>query len=72
MITKPSTWPAATLYFTGNKELNVRMREIAKSHNLTLNEYGLSNELINIPVTSEKDIFHFLGMDYIEPEDRDV
>lgn len=35
------SWGAALMYFTGSKEHNVRLRERAIKHGMTLNEYGL-------------------------------
>ena len=66
-------FPFALHYFTGSKEHNVRMRTIAKDHNLKLNEYGLFHESNNKPVAckDEKDIFKKLGLVYIEPELRE-
>ena len=36
-----SVWGAALMYFTGSKEHNVRLREIAIRQDMRLNEYGL-------------------------------
>ena len=62
---------AAILYFTGGKEFNRTMRSIALSMDYTLNEYGLFNEKGKmIHVSSEKEIFDILGMEYVPPEKR--
>lgn len=37
----PEHYAAALLYFTGSKEHNVRLRELAKARGLRFNEYGL-------------------------------
>jgi len=63
----------ATLYFTGNKELNKQMRDIAKQKNWKLNEYGLydaDNNLLS--VSSEEDIFKLLKIPYLEPSKREI
>lgn len=60
------------LYFTGSKEFNVNMRHVAKEKGLTLNQHGLfnsKNKLVLIP-EKEMDIFDYLGMEYVKPEDR--
>ncbi|NLC44752.1 MAG: PHP domain-containing protein, partial [Clostridiales bacterium] len=59
--------------FTGSKEHNTKMRHIAKSMGLKMNEYGLfrDEENENIPCSSEEDLFKALGMDYIAPELRE-
>jgi DNA polymerase (family 10) len=64
---------AAAQYFTGSKQHNVRLREIAVKAKLKLNEYGLfkGDRMIAGPV--EEEIYQKLGLDYIEPllrEDR--
>ena len=71
------------LYFTGSASFNVKMRSKALELGYTMNEYGLKpvesnknnkdkkGEEIPIPVmTCEKDVFDFLKMDYLEPENR--
>ena len=61
----------ATLYFTGPKDFNRKMRMIAMSSDLKLNEYGLydSNNKI-YKVQSEKEIFELLHMEYLQPDQR--
>jgi len=64
---------AAAQYFTGSKQHNVRLREIAVKAKLKLNEYGLfkADKMIAGPV--EEEIYQRLGLDYIDPllrEDR--
>ncbi|MHC4706236.1 MAG: DNA polymerase/3'-5' exonuclease PolX [Planctomycetota bacterium] len=64
---------AATQYFTGSKQHNVRLREIAVKAKLKLNEYGLfkSDKMIAGPI--EEEIYQKLGLDDINPllrEDR--
>ena len=64
---------AAAQYFTGSKEHNVRLREIAVKNKLKLNEYGLfeGDKIVAGPV--EEEIYEKLGLDYVEPllrEDR--
>lgn len=67
---------AALLYFTGSKEHNVKLREIAQAKKLTLNEYGLykvSDKEKKKPVASktEEDIYKALGLPWIPPELRE-
>jgi DNA polymerase (family 10) len=64
---------AAAQYFTGSKQHNVRLREIAVKAEWKLNEYGLfeGDKMIAGPV--EEEIYTKLGLDYINPllrEDR--
>jgi DNA polymerase (family X) len=64
---------AALQYFTGSKEHNVRLRELALSQNLKLNEYGLIDRKTGKIVASEQEteIYRALGLEYIEPELRE-
>jgi len=71
---------AALMYFTGSKEHNVRLRELAVRRNQRLNEYGLfegkderPQERGEKPIASrtEEDIYRALGFPYIEPERRE-
>ncbi|MGM0602385.1 MAG: DNA polymerase/3'-5' exonuclease PolX [Bacillota bacterium] len=65
-------FPSALHYFTGSQAHNVRMRQIAKDHNLKLNEYGLfRDDDTKVDIESEKDIFEHLGLQYIIPELRE-
>ena len=62
---------SAILYFTGSKDFNKKMRQIAIDMGYMLNEYGLfdTNGKMFI-VKSEKEIFDLLGMEYITPDKR--
>jgi DNA polymerase (family 10) len=64
---------AASQYFTGSKQHNVRLREIAIKAKLKLNEYGLFKGKKKIAGPVEEEIYQKLGLDYIGPllrEDR--
>lgn len=66
----------AMLYFTGPHELNTMMRTRAKKRQMILNEYGLYKVDLNgnkhqLPITSEADVFKYLGMEYLTPEKRE-
>jgi len=62
----------ALLYFTGSGDFNKVMRNIAITKGYKLSEYGLYETETNkkIPITSEKQVFEILEMDYLEPELR--
>jgi len=62
---------AAMQYFTGNKDHNVKLRKIAISKGLKLNEYGLFREKDSVAGKNEEDIYRKLGMDFIPPELRE-
>jgi DNA polymerase beta len=77
LYTHPHEYPFALLYFTGSATFNVDMRNIALSKGYTLSEYGLKHskgdnkgDFVDKTFKKEKDIFDFLGLDYVEPQDR--
>ena len=67
--------PFALLYFTGSADLNKKMRARALSMGYSINEHTIIDKKTKEPITehkfkTEKDIFNFLKMDYIEPQNR--
>jgi DNA polymerase (family 10) len=64
---------AALQYFTGSKEHNIKIRDLAISKNWKLNEYGLFDRETNerIAGETEEGIYKALGLSYIEPELRE-
>ncbi len=61
----------AILYFTGSKDFNKKMRQVALDMGYVLNEYGLFDENQKmIKCNSEKEIFDVLGMEYVTPDKR--
>lgn len=74
-----ASYGAALMYFTGSKEHNVRMREIAIKQGKRLNEYGLFSGTEERPqdrdevplATEEAAIYENLGLAFVEPERRE-
>lgn len=66
------SYGAAVNYFTGSKEHNVYLREVAIKKGYKLNEYGLFKGKKLVASRTEKELYHALGMDYIEPEMREM
>ncbi|CAI9723488.1 DNA polymerase beta-like [Octopus vulgaris] len=68
----------ALLYFTGSDMFNKDMRGRALENGFTLNEYcirpmgstGIPGE--SLPVTSEEDIFDYIGMRFKKPSERNL
>ena len=61
----------ALLYFTGSKKNNTLMRNKAIQAGLKLNEYSLTDKNSkNIQLNSEQEIYEYLNMTYILPENR--
>ncbi|MBD3174057.1 MAG: DNA polymerase/3'-5' exonuclease PolX [Armatimonadia bacterium] len=72
-IIDPRSIGAGLLYFTGSKEHNVRLREIAQSKGWKLSEYGLFEEGADEPFAgeTEEEIYDALGLKWIPPELRE-
>ena len=58
-------------YFTGSKDHNVALRQIAIKKRYKLNEYGLFKGKKQIAGRTEEDLYKSLGLSYIEPELRE-
>ncbi len=72
-VVQQESFGAAAQYFTGSKQHNVRLREIAVKSKLKLNEYGLFKAQKMIAGPDEEEVYKKLKLDYIEPllrEDR--
>jgi DNA polymerase beta len=61
---------SATLYFTGPKDFNRKMRQLAINNGYVLNEYGLFKNDKMFKVESEKEIFDLLDLEYVTPDKR--
>lgn len=70
-VVKDEEFPAASHYFTGNKEHNTEVRARAKKLGYKLNEYGLFKGERAVALKDEAALFARLGMDYIPPELRE-
>jgi DNA polymerase lambda len=64
--------PFGLLYFTGSSNLNKLLRIDAKRQGYTLNEYGLYQNDIPIELHSEREIFDFIGFEYLKPKERNI
>lgn len=62
---------AALQYFTGSKDHNVRLRDLAISKGMKLSEYGLFSDSKIVTSKEEKEIYHALGLEFIPPELRE-
>lgn len=71
-------FPFALMYFTGNKEHNIALRQRAIDRGLRLNEYGLFRSKeetrdpeLRVPCKTEEAVFRELGLHYLPPELRE-
>jgi len=70
-LVKNDEFGSALQYFTGSRSHNINLREIAIKKNMKLNEYGLFKNKRKIAGKNEKDIYKFLGLQFIPPEMRE-
>jgi len=69
-VVPQESYGAALLYFTGSKEHNIKLRELAAKKGWKLNEYGLYDGKKMLAGRAEKEIYEKLGLRFIEPEMR--
>jgi DNA polymerase (family 10) len=73
-VVAEKSWGAALQYFTGSKEHNVRVRGIAKSMGMKINEYGVfdvHDETKMLAGANEESIYKLIGMPWVPPEMRE-
>jgi len=70
-VVEAEAFGAAQQYFTGSKEHNVRLREMAVKKKWRLNEYGLYDGDTRIAGKTEAGIYRKLGLPTIPPELRE-
>ncbi|MFH0978892.1 MAG: DNA polymerase/3'-5' exonuclease PolX [Candidatus Woesearchaeota archaeon] len=71
-IIEDKSFGAALQYFTGSKEHNVALRQLAISKGFKLSEYGLFDRKDNFVVgDTEENVYKRIGLQYIEPELRE-
>jgi DNA polymerase/3'-5' exonuclease PolX len=74
LMTPDEEYAYAILYFTGSDKFNVGFRQYALDKGYSLNEHTLTpvkEGVKEVPyMKTEKDIFRFLGLRYIEPSKR--
>lgn len=72
-VVDPESFGAALQYFTGSKEHNVRLRELAVRQGLKVNEYGVFRTKTNkrLAGREEEEVYAALGLAWIPPELRE-
>jgi len=66
------SYGAALNYFTGSKDHNIALREMAIKRGWKLSEYGLFKGKKQIAGKTEEELYKKFGLDYIEPELREM
>lgn len=72
-LVKPEEFATTLHHFTGSKEHNVRMRQLAKTRGEKISEYGVENSEQGTVLTfaSEKEFYSHFDLPYIPPELRE-
>ncbi|MBI5408446.1 MAG: DNA polymerase/3'-5' exonuclease PolX [Nitrospirae bacterium] len=72
-VVSEDSFGAALAYFTGSKEHNIRLREMAVRKGLKINEYGIFDVKTEKKLGGEHegDVYKILEMQYIPPEMRE-
>ncbi|CEG23189.1 DNA polymerase/3'-5' exonuclease PolX [Planococcus massiliensis] len=71
-LVAPEEFTTALHHFTGSKDHNVKMRQLAKSQNKKISEYGVEQEDGSIATfTSETDFYAHFGLPFIPPSVRE-
>lgn len=75
MVENPAGFGALLQHFTGSKEHNVHLRELALKKGYSLSDYGVKKKDEKNPklrlFKTEEDLYKFLGMKWIPPEIRE-
>jgi DNA polymerase (family X) len=71
-VVQPESYGAALIYFTGAKEHQITLRDMALDKDQKLNEYGLYDKNDKqLAGKTEKDVYKAFKLAYVEPELRE-
>jgi DNA polymerase (family 10) len=72
-VVEPECFGAALQYFTGSKDHNIRVRELASRKGLKVSEYGVFKEATGkrLAGATEEEVYKAIGLPYIPPELRE-
>jgi DNA polymerase (family 10) len=72
-VVEPAAFGAALQYFTGSRDHNVRLRELARRRGLSISEYGVFEERSGARVAgaTEEEVYAAVGLPWIAPELRE-
>jgi len=68
---EPEAYGALLQHFTGSKQHNIHLREIAQKKGLSLSEYGIKKGKKITKYATEEAFYQALGMEWIPPELRE-
>ncbi len=70
-VVESGSFGAALQYFTGSKQHNIKIREIAGKNGLKVNEYGVFRGKKKIAGKEEEEVYLSIGLSHIPPELRE-
>ncbi len=72
-VVEPGSFGAAIQYFTGSRQHNIHLRELAIKKGLKINEYGVFDLNTNKKIAgeTEESVYEALGLQWIPPEMRE-
>jgi DNA polymerase (family 10) len=72
-VVEPAAFGAALQYFTGSRDHNVRLRQMAIQRGLKISEYGVFDEATGARVAgaTEEEVYAAVGLPWIAPELRE-
>lgn len=74
LVVDPESYGNALQHFTGSKFHNIALREHSLKNGWSMNEFRIQNtsdEKTNIKFRTEKELYKFLKLQYVEPELRE-
>ncbi len=73
LVLEPDQWGSLLQHFTGSKDHNVHLRELALKKGLSLNEKGIKNVKTEkvAKYANEEDFYEAIGLEWIPPEMRE-
>lgn len=69
-VVQPKEFGSAAHYFTGNKQHNIMIREMAVKKGLKISEYGVFRKDKWLAGRTEEEVFRSVGLPFIPPELR--
>lgn len=75
LMVEPDEYALSLMYFTGSKNFNKIVRQRALELGYTMNEHRLLRSVDGVEIKgfkTEEEIFNYLKMDYVSPEERNL
>ncbi len=70
-VVPPESYGAALQYFTGSKDHNIHLRNLARERGLKISEYGVFEGNRRIAGRTEEEVYRAVGLVWIPPELRE-